>query len=95
MADYVSCPACHGKGLIPLEEAARIEAHVAADREEQAREQREREEQERLERAAQNRAELEFRLAQQAERHRRQQAAAASSWQPAPMWEAKNEAGEA
>jgi len=30
MSDYVSCPTCHGKGLVPLEEAARIEQHENA-----------------------------------------------------------------
>jgi hypothetical protein len=39
MSDYVSCPACQGGGLIPLEEARQIEAHVA--QEQQARQERE------------------------------------------------------
>jgi len=29
MSDYVSCPTCQGKGLIPLEDAAAIEAHAS------------------------------------------------------------------
>jgi hypothetical protein len=29
MSDYVSCPACKGKGLIPLEDAEVIEAHAS------------------------------------------------------------------
>ena len=38
MSDYVNCPACHGRGVIPLEEARRIEAHHQTDYEaEQAR----------------------------------------------------------
>ena len=33
MSDYVSCPACHGRGLLPLEDAQRINVHdlVIAD----------------------------------------------------------------
>lgn len=29
MSDYVSCPACKGKGLIPLEDAEAIKAHAS------------------------------------------------------------------
>jgi hypothetical protein len=32
MSDYVNCPTCHGRGVIPLEEARRIEAHGQASR---------------------------------------------------------------
>ena len=30
MTDYVNCPACKGKGVLPLEEARRIESHADA-----------------------------------------------------------------
>jgi hypothetical protein len=31
VVDYVSCPVCHGKGLIPIEDAKVIEAHDQAE----------------------------------------------------------------
>ncbi len=31
MTDYVSCPTCHGRGLIPAEDAAVIEAHASTE----------------------------------------------------------------
>jgi hypothetical protein len=44
MTDYANCPACHGRGVIPLEEARRIEAHklVTASEAEAERQRRER-----------------------------------------------------
>lgn len=38
MTDYVNCPTCHGRGVIPLEEARRIEAHQTVTLSEQAAE---------------------------------------------------------
>jgi hypothetical protein len=32
MSDYVNCPACGGRGVLPLEEAQRIEEHAVAGR---------------------------------------------------------------
>jgi uncharacterized Zn finger protein (UPF0148 family) len=29
MSDYVTCPTCKGKGLVPLEDAEAIEAHAS------------------------------------------------------------------
>ena len=68
MSDYVNCPACHGKGVIPLEEARRIEAHQMVTRDEQAAERQ-------RERAEQDRAEIEYRIKVSRERHARQLAA--------------------
>jgi hypothetical protein len=42
MSDYVSCPTCQGRGLVPLADAEAIEAHSAASWNEAQREQRER-----------------------------------------------------
>jgi hypothetical protein len=45
VSDYVSCPACKGKGIIPLEDAARIKTHarVEADERWHAEQERKRE----------------------------------------------------
>ena len=40
MADYVNCPTCHGRGLIPLEDAARIGAHTQLEAGERQRAER-------------------------------------------------------
>jgi len=39
MSDYVSCPTCHGRGLLLLEDAQRLEIHdlVMADEQRQQR----------------------------------------------------------
>lgn len=67
MTDYVSCPACHGKGLLPLEEAERIRAHDRVTGDEQAGRQR-------REEAELRRADLAARLeAKRAEAARRRQ----------------------
>ena len=42
MSDYVNCPTCHGRGVIPLEEAARIETHTSTSYEQQQAAQRQR-----------------------------------------------------
>jgi uncharacterized Zn finger protein (UPF0148 family) len=38
MSNYVSCPACKGRGLIPLEQAEAIKAHVSVTADERTRE---------------------------------------------------------
>lgn len=43
MTDYVNCPACRGRGMIPLEDAEVLEAHDDANRSEARQLQRQRE----------------------------------------------------
>ncbi|MGO9783406.1 MAG: hypothetical protein ACLPQY_27135 [Streptosporangiaceae bacterium] len=43
MADFVSCPACHGRGLIPLEDAEPVIAHTDATAQAAQEQRRERE----------------------------------------------------
>lgn len=84
MADYVSCPACHGKGLIPLEQAARIEVHDTANWEAKRREQAERDEADRKQRAEENRGEVLRRVNARRERHERQLQVAVSAPEHTP-----------
>lgn len=43
MSDFISCPTCHGKGLVPVETAAPIEVHTDAERQAERDRQRQRE----------------------------------------------------
>lgn len=42
MADYANCPTCHGRGVTPVEQAERIEAHATVNHDAARKEQRQR-----------------------------------------------------
>jgi hypothetical protein len=64
MSDYANCPTCHGKGVIPLETAQRIEAHGQVSHDAARQLQRER-------LAEDRRAEIAWRIKDAEDRYRR------------------------
>jgi hypothetical protein len=95
MADFANCPACHGRGVIPLAEAERIEVHAEANRDVARAGQREREAGMLRANLERRKAEAEARQAEiealvsgtlngRRERHERQLQAAASGLQHTP-----------
>lgn len=63
MADYANCPTCHGPGVIPVEQAERIEAHATVNYDAAREEQRQREAQWRRAEVERRKAAAEQRLA--------------------------------